>query len=196
MEPQAIRSAGMDLELLRAGVRLMALRALGDADAADEVAQETLVRALVALSDVTPDRVGAYVGGIARHVIADVGRARARITSLDAVPATSLHGSAPDALEVLCTASERQRVRHALDQLSADDRELLHLCYFEGHSPAEIAERSDVPAERIRQRKHRALARLREAFDTVAPPRHIAASRATRGDGSMDAATAEESGST
>jgi RNA polymerase sigma factor (sigma-70 family) len=147
----------------------MALRALGDLDAADEVAQETLARALVALRDLTPDDLGAYVGGIALHVIADIGRARQRTVSLDAAPEDLLPSDAPDPLDELCTAGERHRVSEALDRLPAQDRELLRLCYFEGQSPSEIADRTGAPAERIRQRKHRALARLREAFDAPEP---------------------------
>lgn len=192
MEQRAISSVEPDLELLRAGVRLMALRALGDLDAADEVAQETLVRALVALRDLTPDRVGAYVAGIARHVIADVSRARQRIVSLEVTPADSLRASAPDPLEVLCSTSEHHRVRQALALLAAEDRELLRLCFFEGQSPTEIAERTGVPAERIRQRKHRALARLREAFETLEPPRHAEAPSPTISGGSTDATRTQE----
>jgi hypothetical protein len=47
--------------------------------------------------------------------------------------------------------------------------------YFAELSPSEIAERLGVPPERIRQRKHRALARLRLAFEesmSLARSRH------------------------
>ena len=93
------------------------------------------------------ENLGGFVRGIARHVIADMLRARQRTTRLEAVSETA--GAAPgDALSVLISAEERDRVRRALTQLSAGDQEILHLCFFEGFSPAEIAERVDEPAPR------------------------------------------------
>ena len=84
------------LERLRLGLQIMALRALRDPDAAEEAVQETLVRALEALRDgrpSNPEKLGAFVRGIARHVIADTHRARqssARQQPLsDGGPATS-----------------------------------------------------------------------------------------------------------
>ena len=62
------------VEQLRLGLRIMALRALGDPEAAEEAVQETLVRALEALREGRPrdpEKLGAFVRGIARHVIAE-----------------------------------------------------------------------------------------------------------------------------
>jgi RNA polymerase sigma factor (sigma-70 family) len=171
-------SVELDLQVLRAGICLMALHALGDADAADEVAQESLARAVDAIN--CPGRtanLGAYVAGIARHVIADHFRARARlvsIESLESAAAGSLCDTAPDALSALCSEGEIERVRRALERLPAGDRDLVRLCYYEGLSPAQVATRMGVPPETIRQRKLRALQRLREAFDKVIPLRHDA----------------------
>jgi len=168
-------ASDVDLDLLRSGIRLMALRALGDPDAADEVAQETLARAIDVLR--CPDRtasLGAYLAGIARHIIADHFRANARVVSIDQVDAEVLHVDGPDTLEVLCTQDELARVHHALAELSEDDRELFQLCYFEELTPTAIASRLGVPPERIRQRKLRALQRLRLAFDGVTMLRHAA----------------------
>src|ERR1043166_2172237 len=60
-----------ELERLRPGLRLMALRALGTVQAADEAAQEPLARAIVALQNGQPgdpEKIPAFVTGIARHV--------------------------------------------------------------------------------------------------------------------------------
>ena len=155
------------LERLRLGLQIMALRALRDPDAAEEAVQETLVRALEALRDgrpSNPEKLGAFVRGIARHVIADTHRARqssARQQPLsDGGPATS----GDDPLTTLITAEERDRVRQALSELSAGDREILHLSFFEGLTPVEIAERLGEPPLRIRKRKSRALNRVRRAL--------------------------------
>lgn len=167
------RTPDVDLELLRSGIRLMALRALGDPDAADEVAQESLARAVAALRDPnkTPN-LGAYVAGIARHVIADHFRAKARLVSIDQLDPDALHAEEVDPLTALCSEGELDRVRQAISDLSVDDREIVRLCYFEELTPTQIAERLHVPPERIRQRKLRALERLRRAFDGVTPLRH------------------------
>lgn len=167
LEPEA-------LEQLRAGLKAMALRALGDPEAADEVAQETLARAVEALRQQrvrAGASLGAFVRGIARHVIADVFRTRDRTSGPEALPETA-DPLSHDALATLISAQEREQLRGALEQLSAGDLEILHLAYVEGLTPAQIAARLDQPSDRIRKRKSRALNRLREAFLGETPTGH------------------------
>jgi len=155
------------VEQLRFGVQIMALRALGDPDAAEEAVQETLVRAVEALRDErlrASDKLGAFVRGIARHVIADLLHARARSSPLQDAPPQKLAARDPDSLSALITEEERRRVRSALRRLSDRDREVLHLSFFEGLSPTEIGHRLEAPAPRIRKRKSRALLRLRRVL--------------------------------
>jgi RNA polymerase sigma-70 factor, ECF subfamily len=161
-----LEDAVENLERFRPGLHLMALRRLGSLEAAEEAVQETLARTLVALTQGRPaelDRLPAFVTGIARHVIVDMLRAHARAVPLDTAAAEHAE-AAPDALELLVSAAERARVRAALRLLGAADRRLLRLCYFEGLTPTEVADRLGEPAERVRKRKSRALERLREAF--------------------------------
>ena len=165
-----------DLELLRSGIRLMALRVLGDADAAEEVAQETLSRAVLTVrATSTTVSLGAYVAGIARHVIADWFRARGRAAPMTTAAYEAVRDDRPDALATLCADEEAVRVRAALAGLGDADRELLTLCYLHDLTPTEVARRLDAPPERIRQRKLRALQRLRAAFDAAHPSRHAGA---------------------
>lgn len=155
------------VEQLRSGLQIMALRALGDLEAAEEVVQEALVRALEALRDgrpKDPEKLGAFVRGIARHVIADTRKALGRSIPLEAISEATLNPGGDNPLSALVTAEERGRVRQALSLLSAADRQVLHLSFFNGLTPAEIAERLGEPALRIRKRKSRALRRLRRAF--------------------------------
>ena len=173
---------GAELETLRSGVRLMALRAFGDSELADEVAQESIVRAFHSLRLSRPQRLGPFVAGIARHVIADVIRTRPREVRLDELAPDSEPHTLRDPLVMLCEASEQARVHAALGLLTAPDRDLLHLVFFEGLSPSEVALRVGAPPDRIRQRKLRALARLRIAFDrspASTPPCHAGPSGAT-----------------
>ena len=175
------------LEELRPGLRVIATCALGNADAADEAVQETLARAVTALSNgqlTDPAKLGAFVAGIARHVIADALRARRRVISLENVSPADHPASDGDALGALVTATERSRVRTALAALPQDDRELLRLCYFDGLTPGEIAARLGEPAERVRKRKSRALERLRRAFH--GEPGHAERSSTTEFEKGMD----------
>ena len=168
----------------------MALRALANADVADEVAQEAIVRAFHSLRTTRPGNLGAFVAGIARHVIADVIRARPREASLADVAPDAEPRVLFDPLAALCLASEKARVHEALGRLSPDDRALLQLLFFEELSPTEIAARLRAPPERIRQRKLRAIARLRLAFAAgaaAADRRHAGPSGATTGSAIRDA---------
>ncbi len=153
------------VERLHAGVRMIALRSLGNVEDADEVAQETLARAFHAVEEgrlETPEKLGAFVTGIARHVIADTHRRRNR--TLPPGSELPVAGHPADQLVALIAAEQAHRIRFALSTLSPTDREVLRLSFYEGLEPAEIAERLAEPAPRVRKRKARALDRLRLAF--------------------------------
>jgi len=173
-------AADVDLGLLRSGILLMALRALGDPEAAEEVAQESMSRAVdVIRSPGTTANLGAYVAGIARHVIADHFRARERVGSMSRAAFEAVRDETIDPLTVICSEEELAGVRGALAGLAPGDRELVTLCYFDDLSPTEIAKRLGMPPERIRQRKLRALQRLRAAFDAATSARHAGPSAPT-----------------
>lgn len=150
-------------DLLASGLEIIAARALGDGDDARDVVQETLARAIeaVRLGRVPPDApLEAFVFGIARHVIADVQRRRARdrcaIGDPDGVPTRG-----PSPLDTLVRDEERALLARALASLSASDRELLERCFVAGETVAAIAADLGQPAARVRKRKSRALERLR-----------------------------------
>jgi RNA polymerase sigma factor (sigma-70 family) len=162
-----------DLERLRGGLRIIALRALGDPDAADEAVQETLSRAIIALADqrlADPTKLAAYVAGIARHVCAHILRDRKNTVSLDDSETAAIAGGDSrlaihsDPLEALISAAESERLRVAFAALSRDDQQLLRLCFHDDRTPAEVAATLAEPADRVRKRKSRALERLRRAF--------------------------------
>jgi RNA polymerase sigma-70 factor (ECF subfamily) len=151
---------------LRAGLRLMALVRLKNAEAAEEATQESMVRVLDAIRQNRLEdrsRLGAFARGIAHHVIVDMQRARARMLPMDegdqrmAVPDL-------DALSLLVTTEESGRVRAAMAALSSSDQEVLRFSFYEELTPSALGERLGEPAERIRKRKQRALERLRAAF--------------------------------
>jgi len=152
------------VEVLRSGLRIVALRALGDADAAEEVAQETLVRGLEALGKgrvQRPDNLGAYLRGILRHVIADTIRNRSQTVSLETLPEPTDKHPGSDALATLITREQQAEVARLMAELSPKARECLMLCIFHGLPPREVAARLGEPAARIRKRRSRAIEKIR-----------------------------------
>lgn len=159
--------AADEIARLRTGLEFMVRRALGASAGAEDAVQEVLTRALAALKDgrlKDRTKLGAFVASIARHVMADVLRARGRVIALDELPSSVQPRTIDDPLAVLIQESERAQVRAALRKLAYKDREILRLCYFEGLTPSELAQRLGEPAARIRKRKSRALERLRRVF--------------------------------
>jgi len=152
------------------GLEIVAVRALGNADEARDAVQETLARALAAVrSDRIPPGVAleGYVYGIARHVIADVHRRRARDGDPTMDPG-ALHAPDPSPLDALIQHEERDMVARVLATLPVADRELLERCFVRGERVAAIAARMGEPADRIRKRKSRALERVREVLSRSA----------------------------
>lgn len=147
------------------GVRFLALRALGDPDAADDVAQEAVLRAwrgsIERKRSAIADPV-AFIYGIARHVIADTRRQSRHAVSLEATE--SIPASDRDVLEALASDEERASVRAALRRLPRAERTVLVMSYVEGLTSAAIALRLGESADAIRKRKSRAIQRLRNAF--------------------------------
>lgn len=146
------------------GVRFLALRSLRDSSLADDVAHETILRAMQAVKDENREPITdlvSFIHGIARHVIADFQRHAQRTVPL---PSAELMSGEAHALDLLISKDERVQVRRALRQLSHEDRELLSLCYVRGLTASEIAGRTGEPADRIRKRKSRVMERLRAVF--------------------------------
>jgi DNA-directed RNA polymerase specialized sigma24 family protein len=99
------------VERLRLGLQIMALRALGDPDAADEAVQETLVRTLEALRGCQPkhpEKLGAVVRCIARHVIINTQSARRRRYRLEPTPPTARRSSLDEPLTARISAQGRE----------------------------------------------------------------------------------------
>ena len=150
------------LSTLRDGLVIIAMHRLHLDDLAQEAAQETVARVLAAvqegrLTGATP--LGPYAYGVLRHVIIDMQRGEAREQPwpplLDVISSTS------DALEQLVSREVAVRVRRALKALPSTDRLLLQRCFLQGLRISEIARQTGEPEGRLRQRKLRALARLR-----------------------------------
>jgi RNA polymerase sigma factor (sigma-70 family) len=178
----ALDSLTAELNRLRAGIRIMAWGALRDPDSAEEVAQESIGRVVQALREGrlrNSQSLGAFARAIAHHVIVDTLRARRRIEPLGRNGSEALVCE-EDSLGALISAEQANRLAEALDRLSAGDRELLRLSFFEGLAPRELALRLREPGARVRKRKERALQRLRSVLleatshESANPATHVA----------------------
>lgn len=73
------------------------------------------------------------------------------------------HPGAPgEAREALVLSERRERVAEAMGQLSAQQRAIFALRFYEELGPAAIAERLGLPAPQVRAQLSRAVARLRQ----------------------------------
>jgi RNA polymerase sigma-70 factor (ECF subfamily) len=127
---------------------------------AEEVAQETLFRAFNCFSELRHDMPLPWLRTVARNVACDMHRAGTRLWPLpepgDADPVDAAEGPEDSLLRV-------ERVRHmraALGDISADDRQLLHMLVVDENSVADVADQLSVTANTVRVRLHRARRRL------------------------------------
>ena len=154
-------------------------RGLTDAAAADDLAQETLVRAWRSLARLgAPFRFRAWLFGIAANLARKAWRRRARAdASLEALLADhyddlgrpagpirvrALLPAAPHSPEeVIDRREDAARLHRALDALPAALRRVLVLHYLDGLSYAEIVTALDVPVSTVKGRLFKSRARLR-----------------------------------
>jgi RNA polymerase sigma-70 factor, ECF subfamily len=149
-------------------LRMFAVRRLGDAALAEDLAQEVLRRVSEALREgrvENVDALPAFVFQTATHLClhhyrsrSREARALARMSSGGREPGAE----EPDPLAGLVSDETRAAVRQALETLPPPDRDLLHRIYFDHEDTAELASRLGISVGAVRVRKHRALARLAE----------------------------------
>ena len=141
----------------------LALTMLHDRGLADEVAQETFVRAWrhAETYDARRGRVPSWLLTIARNLAID--RARLRTATLvdpDVIAAQlELGGEATPA-----DVPERQRVREAVRALPDDQRRTLVLAMYAGKTALEISELDGVPLGTVKTRIRTAMLKLRQTL--------------------------------
>jgi RNA polymerase sigma-70 factor (ECF subfamily) len=158
------RDQGAEDDLVRLfGGRIRTMMAVQtrDPSLAEDLAQETMMAALVALRAGrlrATDRLAAFIYGVARNLLNDHRRGRRAQPDVPISPEMCL---APDPDRV----EERERenmVRRALDSLPPPDREVLVLTLVEGLKPGAIARRLGLTPDVCRARKSRALKKVVE----------------------------------
>jgi len=141
----------------------------GDRQAAEDIVQETLLRAWTHPEALDPDRgsVRAWLFAVARNLVIDSARARAARPRevgeerLGADWAGSVPDPGDDAYEQTLDALQ---LAEALGALSEEHRSVLVETYYRGATVAEAAKALGVPPGTVKSRTYYALRALRSAF--------------------------------
>jgi RNA polymerase sigma-70 factor (ECF subfamily) len=134
---------------------------------AQEVTQETFIRAWQASSSYDPRRdLGPWLLTIARYTALDVMRRELR-------PTRGGHETEQDALVEspgMDQAWTSWAVREALGSLSAEEREIVRLSFFDDLTHVQISQRLGLPVGTVKSRSHRAHRRLAELLAHLREP--------------------------
>jgi RNA polymerase sigma-70 factor, ECF subfamily len=152
------------IEQYRTRILYFILKRVRDRAAAEELTQETLLIVIQAMRNnrlLDEAKLGGYILGSAKNLILKDYRTQLRETAeLDPDSQTAGWVMHPEA--ELFLEEQRKGVRRALDQLSDQDREILHYSFFESEGLEDTAAKLGIPYAAARKRKSRALERLRK----------------------------------
>jgi RNA polymerase sigma-70 factor, ECF subfamily len=137
---------------------------LGDRRQAEDVLQETLLRAWQQLRKhpAQPESLQPWLYTVARRLVIDHIRARG------ARPAEVLGNDlrqVPEEVDPIDRMLVQRTMREALLRLTPEQRAVLIELYFQGASPKETADRLGIPIGTVKSRAHYALRALRAFID-------------------------------
>ena len=171
----------------QAAVNNLARTMIRDFQYAEDLAQETFLKAYSFLGDLQePEKFGGWILTILRHTALDFLRARKDSVSLETLqqdgfePQDSVQDDAQSA--VVESHEEEMRVLEALQGLRADYREIIVLKHVERLSYKEIAERTKMTVSGVGEKLSRVRALLKQRLEKkrvkVADPAHLHAAEA------------------
>jgi RNA polymerase sigma-70 factor (ECF subfamily) len=132
----------------------------GDRQLAEDIVQETLVRAWRNAGRVPTGAWRPWLFVTARHLVIDAARSR-RARPVEVSPELIDSVVQDDSLDA---ALDAVLIADALRVLSAEHRQVLFDAYYRGQTAAQIAAARDLPAGTVRSRLHYALRALRLAL--------------------------------
>lgn len=138
----------------------IALARTRDREAARDLTQDVFLAALPQVRDGRlreAARLGAFLYGIMRNLVQN--RARVHARTPPQVELTPEIAAIDGRLEFEAS-DRRRRVAAAMEELSADDRQILTMSLVDGLKPGEIAKALSLGDEVVRTRKSRALKRM------------------------------------
>lgn len=145
----------------------VALKILGEPALAQDVLQETFLTAWrkAALYNQKRGNVGTWLIVLCRNLAIDHYRAKMRLASrhveLDTVGEVLIEQS-DDPASVALAREDGRLLRLALEQLPAEQRQVIEMAYFQGLSQTEIADTTNVPLGTVKTRTRQAMFKLRD----------------------------------
>ena len=139
-----------------------------NADAAEEIAQLTLMTVWRKAAQFDPSSAGAaaWIFTIARNLRIDSARAAARLAKVAASAERDETPEVVDSPETMMTRRDDvSRVSAALRQLSDEQSTVIRMSFIEEQPHGEIAERLGIPLGTVKSRIRLAMARLRDLLD-------------------------------
>lgn len=165
-DPDVVRDLGALHEAMADQLFGFALRATGDRQAAEEITQDTFVRAWRAADRFDPERgdVRTWLFAITRNLVADHWRRRGARPVAPA-PDDRLDRGALD--EDLDRVVEAWQLEQAFGRLSREHREAIAEIHLRGASVAETARRLGVPPGTVKSRVYYGLRAFRVALEEL-----------------------------
>ena len=152
----------------------LALRILGDREAAEEVVQDSFVAVWRSAKTFNPGngRLYSWLLKITRNRAIDELRRRRSPVRNPNVSGRSFEGEADpaqdqEAPQAARAAELRSMVGGALEGLPRDQREVLEMAYMRGWSQREIAQRTGIPLGTVKTRTRLALKKLRNVLEPL-----------------------------
>ncbi len=142
----------------------LALRLLRDRSRAEDAVQETFAAIWRSAGSYRPDRgPGApWLYAVARNAIVDRARSHREPTFADAPDQASPEAGPAERAE---SSYVSWRVHRAVQELPANEREVLELAYWSGLSQSEVARFLGLPLGTVKTRTRTALARLADLLE-------------------------------
>lgn len=140
---------------------------LRDRDQARDALQVTFARIWLRAASFDPERGSpeAWMAQIARNHAIDILRGRKRRAEVQPEEYQEIADSAPTPEMVAERRSDMRKMLMCLETLEPRKAEAVRLCYLQGLSYAELAERMETPLNTIRTWLRRGLAALKECID-------------------------------
>lgn len=141
-------------------------RMLGNAEDAEDAAQETFLRAYKSMKRYDPSRAfSTWLLSIAAHYCIDqIRRRRMLIVSIEDMPVPDVPDPSPHLEQTISKGEERERIRQLLDTLEPLDRAAVIMYYWYDFSYDEISQSLSLSLSAVKSRLHRARRAMARAY--------------------------------
>jgi len=149
-------------------VYTLALKIVKNREDAEEVAQDSFIKAYNALNDFKGEsKFSTWLYKIAYYRSLDYLKKNKRQVETTAIDISEEYNiaSMDDALDRMEVKERAEIIKHAIEKLPADDAVLITLYYFETLSMNEISEVMEIPANTIKVRLFRGRKRLAKILE-------------------------------